>query len=121
MSEYAYDFTGDNVHYGPSRNPHDLDRMSGGSSADPSSAVAMGLVSMSARIGYQRLNSRAVIALRHRRAKADLRPAISRRYIFPRAELRSCRPMARTVRDIALAYDAMQGADPRDPVAPGGH
>ena len=32
MGEYAYDFTGENVHDGPSRNPHDLKRMSGGSS-----------------------------------------------------------------------------------------
>src|SRR5882757_9723555 len=23
MGEYAYDFTGENLHYGPSRNPHD--------------------------------------------------------------------------------------------------
>src|ERR1700722_6033653 len=26
MGEYAYDFTGENIHDGPSRNPHDLDR-----------------------------------------------------------------------------------------------
>src|ERR1700745_870915 len=32
MGEYAYDFTGENVHDGPSRNPHDPTRMSGGSS-----------------------------------------------------------------------------------------
>ena len=32
MGEYAYDFTGENWHDGPSRNPHDLARMSGGSS-----------------------------------------------------------------------------------------
>src|SRR5262249_35355966 len=30
MGEYAYDFTGENVQYGPSRNPHDLQRMAGG-------------------------------------------------------------------------------------------
>ncbi|MEM6564208.1 MAG: amidase family protein, partial [Pseudomonadota bacterium] len=30
MGEFAYDFTGENVHYGPSRNPHDPRRMSGG-------------------------------------------------------------------------------------------
>ena len=29
MGEYAYDFTGENIHYGPSRNPHDLERMTG--------------------------------------------------------------------------------------------
>src|SRR5438046_10739177 len=27
MGEYAYDFTGENIHDGPSRNPHDLSRM----------------------------------------------------------------------------------------------
>src|SRR5206468_7531081 len=32
MGEYAYDFTGENVHDGASRNPHDLGHMSGGSS-----------------------------------------------------------------------------------------
>src|SRR5262249_45994103 len=32
MGEYAYDFTGENVHDGPSRNPHDPTRMTGGSS-----------------------------------------------------------------------------------------
>src|SRR6185437_14561242 len=32
MGEYAYDFTGENVHDGPSRNPHDPSRMTGGSS-----------------------------------------------------------------------------------------
>ena len=44
MGEYAYDFTGENVHDGPSRNPHDLSRMSGGSSGGSGSAVAGGLV-----------------------------------------------------------------------------
>ncbi|HTE79391.1 MAG TPA: amidase family protein, partial [Reyranella sp.] len=29
MGEYAYDFTGENAHYGPSRNPHDPTRMTG--------------------------------------------------------------------------------------------
>jgi len=32
MGEYAYDFTGENIHDGPSRNPHDVTRMTGGSS-----------------------------------------------------------------------------------------
>src|SRR5205823_11200701 len=32
MGEYAYDFTGENAHYGPSRNPRDTTRMTGGSS-----------------------------------------------------------------------------------------
>ena len=44
MGEYAYDFTGENVHYGPSRNPHDTSRMTGGSSGGSGGAVAGGLV-----------------------------------------------------------------------------
>src|SRR3954470_8193431 len=44
MGEYAYDFTGENVHDGPSRNPHDTARMTGGSSGGSGSAVGGGLV-----------------------------------------------------------------------------
>jgi Asp-tRNA(Asn)/Glu-tRNA(Gln) amidotransferase A subunit family amidase len=44
MGEYAYDFTGENVHDGPSRNPHDVTRMTGGSSGGSGSAVGGGLV-----------------------------------------------------------------------------
>src|ERR1700736_6464270 len=44
MGEYAYDFTGENVHDGPSRNPHDATRMAGRSSGGSSSAGGGGLV-----------------------------------------------------------------------------
>ena len=44
MGEYAYDFTGENIHDGPSRNPHDTARMTGGSSGGSGGAVAGGLV-----------------------------------------------------------------------------
>ena len=44
MGEYAYDFTGENVHDGPSRNPHDTARMTGGSSGGSGGAVAGGMV-----------------------------------------------------------------------------
>src|SRR6202163_1571212 len=47
MGEYAYDFTGENVHDGPSRNPHDPTRMSGGSSGGSGTAVADGMVAAS--------------------------------------------------------------------------
>src|SRR3981189_3717385 len=40
MGEYAYDFTGENVHDGPPRNPHDTTRMTGGSSGGCGGAVA---------------------------------------------------------------------------------
>ena len=44
MGEYAYDFTGENVHYDASRNPHDPTHMSGGSSGGSGSAVGGGMV-----------------------------------------------------------------------------
>ena len=44
MDEYAYGFTTENTHYGPTCNPHDLARMSGGSSGGSGAAVAAGLV-----------------------------------------------------------------------------
>src|SRR5664280_580039 len=44
MGEYAYDFTGENVHDGPSRNPHDVTRMTGGSSGGSGGAVGGALV-----------------------------------------------------------------------------
>ena len=44
MGEYAYDFTGENIHDGASRNPHDLERMTGGSSGGSGAAVGGGLV-----------------------------------------------------------------------------
>ena len=44
MGEYAYDFTGENVHDGGSRNPHDTSRMTGGSSGGSGGAVGGALV-----------------------------------------------------------------------------
>ena len=44
MGEYAYDFTGENIHDGPSRNPHDVTRMTGGSSGGSGAAVGGALV-----------------------------------------------------------------------------
>ncbi len=44
MGEYAYDFTGENIHDGDAHNPHALDHMTGGSSGGSGAALAAGMV-----------------------------------------------------------------------------
>ena len=83
MGEYAYDFTGENVHDGPSRNPHDTARMTGGSSGGSGGAVGRRAGAAGAGLRHQRLDPGAVLAVRVFRAEADLwtadaRAAVSR-------------------------------------------
>ena len=47
MDEYAYGFVTENSHYGATPNPHDLSRISGGSSGGSAAAVAASLVPFS--------------------------------------------------------------------------
>ena len=115
MGEYAYDFTGENAHDGPSRNPHNLDHMSGGSSGGSGTAVAAGLVPLalgSDTNGSIRVPS-SLCGL------FGLKPTygrLSRGHSFPFvASLDHLGPLARTTRDLALSYDAMQGFDEADP------
>jgi len=115
MGEYAYDFTGQNIHYGPSRNPHDLKRMTGGSSGGSAGAVAGGLVPLT--LGSDTNGSIRVPCSCC--GIFGLKPTygrLSRSRSFPFvASLDHVGPMARSVEDLALAYDAMQGSDPDDP------
>jgi aspartyl-tRNA(Asn)/glutamyl-tRNA(Gln) amidotransferase subunit A len=116
MGEYAYDFTGENVHYGPSRNPHDVARMTGGSSGGSGGAVAGGLVPLA--LGSDTNGSIRVPASLC--GIFGLKPTygrLSRARTFPFvASLDHVGPLARCARDLALAYDAMQGYDAEDPV-----
>jgi AtzE family amidohydrolase len=115
MGEYAYDFTGENVHDGASRNPHDLDRMSGGSSGGSGAAVGGGLVPLA--LGSDTNGSIRVPSSLC--GTFGLKPTygrLSRARSFPFvASLDHLGPFARSTRDLALAYDAMQGFDPDDP------
>jgi 1-carboxybiuret hydrolase len=114
MGEYAYDFTGENVHDGPSRNPHDLTRMSGGSSGGSGSAVGGGLVPLA--LGSDTNGSIRVPASFC--GIFGLKPTygrLSRARSFPFvASFDHLGPFARCVTDLALAYDAMQGSDADD-------
>ena len=115
MGEYAYDFTGENSHDGPSRNPHDTTRMTGGSSGGSGGAVAGGSGADRTRFRHQWIDPRAFVVLRHLRTEADLRPAVARRQLSVRSSLDHLGPFARNTADLALAYDAMTGPDPHDP------
>ncbi|MEA2904256.1 MAG: 1-carboxybiuret hydrolase [Alphaproteobacteria bacterium] len=116
MGEYAYDFTGENIHDGPSRNPHDLARMTGGSSGGAGGAVAGALVPLA--LGSDTNGSIRVPASLC--GIFGLKPTygrLSRARTFPFvASLDHLGPLARTTRDLALVYDAMAGHDPDDPV-----
>jgi AtzE family amidohydrolase len=116
MGEYAYDFTGENVHDGPSRNPHDRTRMTGGSSGGSGSAVAGGLVPLA--LGSDTNGSIRVPASLC--GLFGLKPTygrLTRDGTFPFvSSLDHVGPLARNVVDLAAAYDAMQGYDSGDPV-----
>ena len=116
MGEYAYDFTGENVHDGPSRNPHDIAHMTGGSSGGSGGAVAGGLVPLS--LGSDTNGSIRVPSSFC--GLFGLKPTygrLSRARTFPFvASLDHVGPLARATRDLALAYDTMQGPDLEDPV-----
>ena len=115
MGEYAYDFTGENVHDGPSRNPHDPDHMSGGSSGGSGGAVASGMVPLA--LGSDTNGSIRVPSSFC--GLFGLKPTygrLSRARTFPFvASFDHLGPFARSVEDLALSYDAMQGADAYDP------
>ncbi|MGH6665384.1 MAG: AtzE family amidohydrolase [Pseudolabrys sp.] len=114
MGEYAYDFTGENVHDGPSRNPHDLDRMTGGSSGGSGAAVAGGLVPLalgSDTNGSIRVPSSLCGIFGLKPTYGRLTRARSFPFV---ASLDHLGPFARSTRDLALSYDAMQGFDAED-------
>ena len=116
MDEFAYGFTTENTHYGPTRNPHDLTRTAGGSSGGSGAAVAAGLVpfALGTDTGGSIRVPASVCGL------FGLRPTFGRlsrsgSVLFV-PSLDHVGPLARSVRDLALAYDVMQGPDSSDPV-----
>jgi AtzE family amidohydrolase len=116
MDEYAYGFVTENSHYGPTHNPHDLNRIAGGSSGGSAAAVAGGLVPLS--LGSDTNGSIRVPASLC--GIFGLKPTYGRlsrggAFLFA-GSFDHVGPFARSVRDIALTFDLMQGHDPHDPV-----
>ena len=115
MDEYAYGFTTENTHYGPTRNPHDLTRISGGSSGGSAAAVAAGQVPLS--LGSDTNGSIRVPASLC--GVFGFKPTYGR---LPRtgsypfvASLDHLGSFANSVRLLAQSYEVMQGLDSEDP------
>jgi AtzE family amidohydrolase len=115
MDEYAYGFTTENTHYGPSHNPHDLTRSAGGSSGGCGAAIAAGQVPLA-------LGSDTNGSIRVPSSFCGvwgLKPTfgrLTRRGSYPFVHsIDHLGPFADSVEGLALSYDAMQGPDALDP------
>jgi aspartyl-tRNA(Asn)/glutamyl-tRNA(Gln) amidotransferase subunit A len=113
--EFAYGPTGDRSHFGPTRNPHDTTRISGGSSSGSGAAVAADLI-------YAALGSDTGGSIRIPAALCGvvgMKPTfgrVSKRGVFPLSwTLDHVGPLTRTVEDNALLLNALAGHDPADP------
>jgi AtzE family amidohydrolase len=117
MDEYAFGFTTENSHYGATRNPHDRERVAGGSSGGSGAAVGAGLVPLT--LGSDTNGSIRVPASLC--GVFGLKPTYGRvsragAALFA-GSFDHVGPLARSARDLAAAFDALQGPDSRDPVA----
>lgn len=114
MDEFAYGFTTENAHYGATRNPRDTRRSAGGSSGGSAATVAAGLVECA--LGSDTNGSIRVPASFC--GILGLKPTygrLPRTGTFPFVhELDHVGPFARSVGDLALIYDCLQGHDAGD-------
>jgi len=112
MDEYAYGFSTENSHYGPTRNPHNPEHVAGGSSGGSAAAVAAGMVPLT--LGTDTNGSIRVPAAFC--GIWGLKPTfgrLSREGVFPFANsLDHTGPLAESVDMLARAYDAMHDGKP---------
>lgn len=114
LHELAYGITSANPHYGAVRNPYDTERVPGGSSGGSAAAVAAG-------IAFMAMGSDTGGSIRIPAAwcgVVGLKPTfgrVSRFGVLPLDfSLDHMGPLARSVRDAAIALQAIAGHDPRD-------
>jgi AtzE family amidohydrolase len=115
MDEFAYGFVTENAHDGTTRNPHDRDRIAGGSSGGSAAAVAADFVPLA-------LGSDTNGSIRLPAALCGIfgiRPTfgkVSRRGAFAFVDsLDVVGPFARTAADLSAAYAALDPALRPDP------
>ncbi len=113
--EFAYGPTGDRSRFGPTKNPYDRGRISGGSSSGSGAAVSAGLC-------YAALGSDTAGSIRIPAALCGvvgMKPTfgrVSKNGVFPLSwTLDHLGPLTRTVEDNALLLNALAGHDPGDP------
>ncbi|MFF4596051.1 amidase [Amycolatopsis sp. NPDC001319] len=115
LPEFSYAVDSDNLLTGDTNNPWDLDRTAGGSSGGESGAIAAGMSPLG-------LGSDLAISVRGPAANTgivSLKPTHGRIPMtgaWPREPRRDWHagPMARTIRDLALAYSFLAGPDGAD-------
>ena len=113
--EVAYGPTGDRSYFGPTLNPHDARRITGGSSGGSGAAVA-------ANLCYGALGSDTGGSIRIPAAlcgTVGMKPTfgrVSKSGVFPLSwSLDHVGPITRTVKDNALMLNVLAGHDPEDP------
>ncbi|MEA5550291.1 AtzE family amidohydrolase [Anabaena cylindrica UHCC 0172] len=116
MDEYAYGFVTENAHYGTTHNPHDLQRVAGGSSGGSAAAVAGGLVPLT--LGSDTNGSiRVPAALCGVFGFKPTYGRLSRAGVkLFSSSLDHIGHFATSVRDIATIFDVLQGEDEKDPI-----
>jgi aspartyl-tRNA(Asn)/glutamyl-tRNA(Gln) amidotransferase subunit A len=115
LHEWAFGVTNQNPHFGDAKNPWDPTRIPGGSSGGSAIAIATGMafVSPGSDTGGSIRIPAALCGV------MGIKPTygrISLRGVVPLAwSLDHAGPLARSIRDLAIALQAWAGHDPRDP------
>ncbi len=112
--EYAYGVTTDNPHFGPTRNPWDLERIPAGSSGGSGAAIAAGLATATTGTdtgGSIRMPASVcgVVGLKPTYGRVSKAGVLPLSFLLDHAG-----PITRTVEDAALVMNAIAGYDPAD-------
>jgi aspartyl-tRNA(Asn)/glutamyl-tRNA(Gln) amidotransferase subunit A len=117
MHEIALGITNENPHYGPVRNPWDVERISGGSSGGSAAALLAGMCFGS----YGSDTGGSIRIPASLCGCVGIKPTygrVSLRGVFPLSwSLDHPGPLSRRVRDAALLLQAVAGYDPFDPAS----